>query len=228
MNSWWSIAFLQGRAAAGPATPATSTGGTMRFFKHGDSLAIVLPESLRKSSGAREGDEYEFLQLEPGVFLLVSRPSLEGMARAGVVAELAKRISEQEKGAGAGKGEIQGIEPAGAAGIGPEKLLETRGYLVIDREAEAKEASVALEKKIRGGEVFVVRGFDKKFYIVSRQFYSSFSPRIAKAIAGKQAAASDIAAGLKLNEQACTAILQIMKDQGEVIEKRRGVFELVK
>ncbi|MCX6767955.1 MAG: hypothetical protein NTY90_04495 [Candidatus Micrarchaeota archaeon] len=222
----------------------------MRFFKHGEVLAIVLPESLRKSSGAREGDEYEFLQLEPGVFLMINRDSLGGMAKAGVVAQLAKKLSPQQAGdaaaegiaaigpmgggaatkefeaGGAGKSGAEWVKGAGA--VDAEKLLETKGYLVIEQEADAREASVLLERKIRDGVFFGVRGFDKKFYIVSRQFYTAFSPRIAKAIAGKPLPMAEISAGLKLSEQACTALLQVMKEKGEAIEKRRGVFELVK
>jgi biotin operon repressor len=215
----------------------------VRFFRHGEALAIVLPESVRKASDAQEGDEYEFLQLEPGTFLLINKKNLEGMAKAGVVAEMAKKLSGAggtsalAKPASTGTGAV----PAGsarsdettagamsAAALEPEKILEAKGYMVVEYENEAKRVSQLLERKIKNGEIFGIRGFDKKFYILSRQFYSTFYPRIVKAIAGKQSSASDIAESLKLSEPACIALLQMMKENGEIIEKRKGAYELVK
>ena len=204
------------------------------MFKHGEALAVVLPESVRKSAGASEGDEYDFLELEPGILLLINKKSLANLAKSGIIAQLAGKLSppsQSRTGEAQQKPGEERQEPGGAAEAAPvdsEKLLDAKGYLVVESEAEAKDLSKSLEKKIRDGEVFGARGFDKKFYIVSRQFYSSFSPRVAKAIAGKAATASELAACSKLNEQACTAILQLMKERGEAIEKRRGVFELVK
>jgi len=206
----------------------------MRFFKHGEALAIVLPESVRKASGAKEGDEYEFLQLEPGTFLLINKKNLEGMAKAGVVAELARKVSAgsvPSKAGGAAeeaKGGGSALEVMSAVALEPEKVLEAKGYLVVENENEAKRISQSLERKIKNGEVFGVRGFDKKFYILSRQFYSAFFPRIAKAIGGKQLSASEIAESLKLSEPACAALLQMMKESGELIEKRKGAYEMVK
>ena len=38
----------------------------MRFFKHGDTLAIVIPDKLRKSSEIKEEDDFEFFEIEKG------------------------------------------------------------------------------------------------------------------------------------------------------------------
>jgi len=63
----------------------------MRFFKHGDSLAIVVPEPLRKSSRISENEDYEFFEVEPGVFILLSKARLAEKAKQDVFSQLCSR-----------------------------------------------------------------------------------------------------------------------------------------
>ncbi|MGC8850698.1 MAG: AbrB/MazE/SpoVT family DNA-binding domain-containing protein [Candidatus Micrarchaeia archaeon] len=202
----------------------------MRFFKHGDSLAIVLPEPLRKSSSVHENDEYEFFEVEPGVFVLVSRFKLAEDSKKSVFAELLSRCVAQETPQARPQQALQTPStPLRARANSPLNQLDAKGFLVIENEEDAKALSRLLERDIKAGSVRGVRGFDKKFYVVSSSFLEKASSKLLPVLSGKEPlTASRISASTGLEEAACIAALQVLKEDGEVLEKKKGFFVAVK
>ncbi len=245
----------------------------MRFFKHGDSLAVVLPDKLRKSSSVSENDEYEFFELAPGLFTLVEKRQLEARVKKTVLAELVARLSQpgvetvpagpsapSQSGSysstpiaiasspnGSSSAPSVPARPsdrsayASAASATPAPgssesvddgqpiaaLLAKRGYAIIQNELEAKLISKTLEQQIKNKEVFGVRGFDKKFYIVSETYLNPLSERLRTALGRKEMPIKELAAAAKADENGCLAVLQVLKEQGDIIEKRKGVFKSI-
>jgi len=225
----------------------------MHFFKYGKDpqvLAIVVPPRVQKNSGITESDDYEFLEIIPGAFLLVDAKAINNKVELlGKIAEklfsgsLAATTSQKSVTATSGSysttpsnaqkrpAEMTKSPPSSFKPSSPgewEKKLETQGFLVVTDEITAKEASQQLEFQVKHGDVLGVRGFDKKFYIASRTFYESAAAKIMAAPLEKEFTCEQAAAMAKLDGVACTAILQIMKETGEAIEKKRGLYKLVK
>lgn len=225
----------------------------MRFFKYGEKgsevLAIVLPGSLQRSSQVREGDEYEFIELAPGAFFLASKQYLSEVARRDLLSKLGQKVFSQQA---AKQGEearqkqqqkpveqpaaqqleekpvIQFTSPNSIAANAFEAELEKNGFLVVDNEEQAKAVSKALEVQIKQGLVQGVRGFDKRFYIVTREFYETNAARVLGGSQKKECTAQEVAGLLKTSESGALAVLQVMKEEGDALEKRRGVFQLVR
>ena len=107
------------------------------------------------------------------------------------------------------------------------EMLQKFGYAVVENEMEARELSSILEKQIRAGEYLGVRAFNKKFYIAEKGFYISFSEKIRRILAKKEANVEQICSELKAPEDACTVALRLMNNDSEVIEKKRGMYGLV-
>ncbi len=215
----------------------------MRFFKYGEKgsevFAIVLPGSLQRSLQVREGDEYEFIELAPGAFFLASKQFLHQTARH----ELLAKLGQKAFGAETDRKQLQQTQAEAPAGkqaptAGPKTIeqpitryeveLERTGYLVIDDEDAAKAVGKALEVQIKQGLVLGVRGFDKRFYIVTREFYEANSDKIMKGAQKKECTADEVAGLLKTSEAGANAVLQVMKEEGDVLEKRRGVFQFIR
>jgi hypothetical protein len=212
----------------------------MRFFKHGDVLAITLPESLRAQSKVREGDEFEWFEVEPGFFALVEKTKLGGQVKQSFTVTLVKKAFEaasvaEEKTGGTvapiraeGRQTPRGEISGGSAAAPAKQELEERGFLIVQNEVEAKALSVALETDIRSGAVRGVRGFDKKYYIATQSYLQELSPRIRKILSERPLAVGAIAAAAKADADGVLAALYVLKEEGEVIEKKRGIFALVK
>ncbi len=214
----------------------------MKFFRHGDVLAITLPESLRAQSRVREGADYEWFEVEPGFFALVEKNKLGGQVKQSFTVTLVKKAFEASEAAAQTTGGTVtpiraegGQTPRGAGGASgggsgaPAKTeLEERGFLIVQNEVEAKALSVALESDIRSGAVRGVRGFDKKYYIATQAYLQELSPKIKKILGERPLAVGAIAAAAKADADGALAVLYVLKEEGEVIEKKRGIFALVK
>ena len=110
----------------------------------------------------------------------------------------------------------------------PMAALQVHGWLVIANENEAVRLSEALRVQIQAGEVFGMRGFDTKFYVVTRRFYDDTAPRIAAVLEKGPADREEIAAKLRLPVEATTAVIEPMRERSELIEKAKGMYELIR
>ena len=101
------------------------------------------------------------------------------------------------------------------------------GYVIIERQDEAKFVSEKLEPDIKSGEILGTRGFDKKYYIAQKKFYGIWESRIRALLRGrKEANEAEIASALGMSEVACRVALELMREQGEIIEKKKGNYAL--
>jgi len=105
--------------------------------------------------------------------------------------------------------------------------LEKEGYLVIQTEEEANEISKILENDIRMGNVIGTRGFDKKYYIVLSSFFVKESQKILDLLKNGEATLQEICQKLNFEEPKAKAILTLLLEKGDVIEKRKNLFQLV-
>jgi hypothetical protein len=191
--------------------------GLLRFFKHGEVLAIVLPDSLRVKTGVKEGDEFEWLELDNGLFALATKDFLSSEVKKIVSRELPARLSTTSQSATAS---TQG-------GFWKKKLSE-KGFLVITNDNEAKDASSELSQEIKKGLVVGARGFDKKYYICTRAFFENAALRVKKALGDGEKTAGEIGASAKMPFDAALVAITLLKDEGELIEKKRGSYALVR
>lgn len=100
--------------------------------------------------------------------------------------------------------------------------LETEGFMILEG-GQIPEFVARLQQNNKTGTVIGIRGFDKKFYVITAQTFTRFSNTLLNAVE-KPAAIEDISKTVGKNELFCKAVLEILKDRGEVIEKSRGTY----
>ena len=107
-------------------------------------------------------------------------------------------------------------------------MLDSKGFVVVQSEAEASSLSAALEESIRQGQVLGTRAFNKKFYIATRSFINQNLTRIMRQLDNKDKGVSveEISKETGIDEDGIRAILYIMSESGDVTEMRRDVFKL--
>ena len=107
------------------------------------------------------------------------------------------------------------------------KLLNKQGYLVLNSESEAKEMSELLADKIKKNQITGIRGFDKKYYIVKNSFILKHQSKIKSVLKHGPLSSDKIAAELEMDQEAINALLTVLREEGEILEKRKGVFMLL-
>ncbi len=131
-------------------------------------------------------------------------------------------LSQKEK---AGLREAQPQAPAEAPPpqVNSIGLLNSRGYIIITDKREAYILSEQLNGQMKSGGVVGVKGFDNKFYVVTRDYFTSASAKIASVLKEEMDAPS-VASAAKLDAEGCMAVLRLLAENGEIIEKKKGVF----
>ncbi len=105
-------------------------------------------------------------------------------------------------------------------------LLETKGFVVLQNEADASSLSAAIEDSIRHGLVLGTRAFNKKFYVATRMFINQNAPKIMGSLGDKSKNVEDISKDTGIEEDGIRAILYIMSESGDVTELRKDIFKI--
>ena len=105
--------------------------------------------------------------------------------------------------------------------------LEKDGFIVLSTEAEASAVSLALEDSVRHGLVLGTRAFNKKFYIILRDFFNDNSGKIMKSLKEGPKSVEQIAKDTGMDEDAIRAMMYLLAEQGDASERRRDVFALI-
>ncbi len=115
-----------------------------------------------------------------------------------------------------------------ASGKKPDAPLDVlkKGFAVIKNKNDARKFAGQLSSEMRKGAVKGMKGFDGNFYLATSSYYKKASPLITKVL-DRPLSAEKIADAAGLEEDGCIAVLMMMSENGEVIEKKRGVFALV-
>jgi len=108
-----------------------------------------------------------------------------------------------------------------------EEHLAKYGYVIIDNDAVARDASAKLEQELKAGEVLGTRGFDKKYYVAQRRFYEAWNEKIKPELKGKLLTLEQLAEKLNMSEVAARVALELMREQGEIIERQKGKYTTI-
>jgi bifunctional DNA-binding transcriptional regulator/antitoxin component of YhaV-PrlF toxin-antitoxin module len=97
------------------------------------------------------------------------------------------------------------------------------GFAVVEDASAVSFLTNELMRTERSGDVRGVRGFDKKFYIVTSVKMGELTPKIEKALDSERSL-SDVASIIGVSEELCKAAIEVLKEDGDVIEKKKDVF----
>lgn len=106
--------------------------------------------------------------------------------------------------------------------------FRTQWFMILNNAAEAASVSEKVMTDMKKGDVFGVKGFDGKFYLVTRDYLSRARELILKTLVDDAALnIAAIASAAKLDTDGCTAVLHLLAESGDLIEKRKGIYAAV-
>jgi hypothetical protein len=114
----------------------------------------------------------------------------------------------------------------GRGGGGPENSQEltnalfASGYVIVSGNRDAQALSERLLKQ--KGSILGVRGFDGKYYVVTANYFQKVSGAIAQM--GEETSPEDVAEKFGLPIDGCKAVLKLLSEKGEYIEKKGGIY----
>ncbi len=173
-----------------------------RVLKKLDSLGLAkrCPSYLKKVLTKEEEKMLQKLVKSGKVAYIHNKKFHEGI----YVIESKKRVT----GAGA--------EPSNALA----NALFANGYILLDGSRDAKALSERLLKQ--KGSVLGVRGFDGKYYVVTSGYFQKVSDALAKM--GDEVTPDAVAAQFSFSIDGCKAVLKLLSEKGDYLEKKGGLY----
>lgn len=117
-------------------------------------------------------------------------------------------------------------QPAGPQSDSPLAALFKTGYAVLANNNQAYEFSESLRNAGKNNDVLGIKGFDGKYYVVSKNYFTEMSYLIKNSVRGEMTVAS-IAKLCKTDETGSRAVLMLMAERGDAVEKKKDSFALV-
>ncbi|MEK6982021.1 MAG: hypothetical protein AABX38_03770 [Candidatus Micrarchaeota archaeon] len=94
---------------------------------------------------------------------------------------------------------------------------------IIEGERDAIQFSDIYRKQFKAGDLIGIKGFDGKFYVVNKFVYIRYMPLI-KSIIEQPTSTDAISKTLNISLDLAKAMLIVMCEKGEAMEKKKGVY----
>ncbi len=108
-----------------------------------------------------------------------------------------------------------------------EYTLEKDGFLIFKNSQNAKILSVKLKKEIDDGKIRGIKSFDGFYYVVQNPVYQKYRTDVLSAIKEKAAGIAGIAEHIGISKMLARVVCELLKDEGEIIEKRKNNFQAI-
>lgn len=180
------------------------------------------PEYVSKALSEREKDVLKELEQRGFVNVFKGDKYKDGVYN--IRDSIYPLLSQKETGTGAESEATKAApqrnapQPSGAFSV-----LNTRGFIIVQDKREAMMLSEQMAQQMKKGEVVGVKGFDNRFYIVTRDYLTEACKKISSILKEDMDTLS-IASAARLDPDGCVAALRLMAENGDVIERKRGVF----
>ncbi len=107
--------------------------------------------------------------------------------------------------------------------------LEKDGFLVVKNEERVKKICSQYSERIGDGGLKGLKCFDGFFYIVENDLYEKYRKRAVGLIEGSRSLPLEkIAESLDVSKTLAKIVCEFLKDEGEIIEKRKETYEYIK
>ncbi|HIH16736.1 MAG TPA: hypothetical protein HA252_04995 [Candidatus Diapherotrites archaeon] len=106
--------------------------------------------------------------------------------------------------------------------------LETDGFAVLRNEGEARKASEGLRDQIRAGTIKGLKSFEGDYFLVRVEALAKHRKRLLDYLATKKLTGIENAAkDLNMSKTLIRVVAEFLKEDGEIAEKRKGLYQLI-
>lgn len=98
--------------------------------------------------------------------------------------------------------------------------LKQEGFIVFEGNRSLPDA---IKQQIKLGEVIAAKSFDGKIYVVTKKYFMKAS-RAIQSVLKRDMTVEEISRLCRIPADGCRAVLSILLEEGEVLERKRGVF----
>ena len=106
-------------------------------------------------------------------------------------------------------------------------FFETNGYIIIKNQGDAVFFSEKYEKRIKSNEIIGQKAFDGSYCVIDADVYNKVKNKLLSLKIKEAFTIEDIKVKLNYPDDELRVVLEILKEECLVIEKRKGKYMFV-
>ncbi len=107
--------------------------------------------------------------------------------------------------------------------------LEEDGFLIIKGKESAARASFQFEKDIKEGLLKGIKSFDGNYYLIQTNILETYINKAIVSFANKSTQSiEELSTNLKVSKMLIKVICEFLKEEGEVMERKKGMISHIK
>jgi hypothetical protein len=109
-----------------------------------------------------------------------------------------------------------------------ESKSEEKNYLILLSDSQAKMFSMKNEKELKEGNIRGLKSFDGSYCIIKSNYFEKISPKIIEFMKkNKESELTLISKELNMPEDLIKVICEFLKEDGMLLEKRKGIYKFI-
>jgi len=104
--------------------------------------------------------------------------------------------------------------------------IHSKGFFIFEDSNSATKFAYSIKEDIEQEKVKGIKGFNNRFYFFSTTYYTRMKDKIISLLESPQTL-NQLAEGLELNEDIIKGILELLKEDGLIFEKKKDLFHKI-
>ena len=110
-----------------------------------------------------------------------------------------------------------------------EYTLENDGFVIANNTSLAKELSYKYGQKIKEGILKGIKSFDGYYYLIEQKMLEQYMKKATKSLNEKEEQTlEELAQKINTSKTLTKIICEFLKDEGELLEKKKGNYKYIK
>jgi len=106
--------------------------------------------------------------------------------------------------------------------------IETDGFLIIKGKEGAAKASFQYERQIKEGTLKGIKSFDGNYYLIQTDILDTYIQKTIHAFKNKKTLPiEELAKATKTSQMLTRIIIEFLKEEGELLEKKKGIIQYI-
>lgn len=106
-------------------------------------------------------------------------------------------------------------------------FFDTNNYIILKTSQDAKTFSQIYENDIKAGDVLGIKSFDGNYYVLKKDVFNELYKKIKNLSFNDTFSTEYLSSFLKISLEKLKVFIEILKEEGKVIEKKKNTFEFL-
>jgi len=100
----------------------------------------------------------------------------------------------------------------------------SKGFFIFEDANQANEFAKRNREKIEHEEIIGIKGFNNRFYFFANTYYNEKKKNILDSLTQEGSSLELLSSKIEINEDIIRGLIELLKEEGLIFERTRGMF----